>query len=52
MCRTIRLALVGDATGLPASLLHSIAAEDVSFEAICGPDPSRVEQAARAYGAR
>ena len=52
MCRTIRLALVGDASGLPASLLHSIAAEDVSFEAICGPDPSRVEQAARAYGAR
>lgn len=52
MSKEIRLALAGDTKGVPPPLLHSIAAENVRFEAICDADGLVAETAARTYGAR
>jgi len=52
MTRDVRLGLAGDIGGVPAALLSSIAAEDIRFEALCDPDGTLAESAARTYGVR
>jgi predicted dehydrogenase len=52
MTGDVRLALAGDIRTVPPALLHSIAAENIRFEALCDPDGPRAETAARTCGAR
>jgi len=52
MSKDIRLALAGDMGHIPLPLLYAMADEDVRFEAICDPNPSRTDLAVRTYGAR
>ncbi|MBN1346362.1 MAG: Gfo/Idh/MocA family oxidoreductase [Phycisphaerae bacterium] len=52
MTREIRLALAADIGRVSPTLMRSIAAEDVRFEAVCASNAAQADKAARIYGAR